>query len=396
MLSPSISRLILICCVLLTPAGFAFANAPVVVVSIEALSAEVETLETQLDDPQTLNRLIAIDDGLTVDQRPGIPAIRGRILNLLGGTGEESALEYVRRVFENQSEFRDEAAMALSLHSYRKPTNLQDWRFLIRSLTVTRGEQTVSVMKALLRYRQRATNSHWIKRVLLQTEQLNEQQRPVAIELLGHWTGLNESDPETAMKADLAFYQNWYAQKWPEEQPATWPEEPETQRWKYAPLLKTLDQTIYSADLLEQGKAVYEKASCAKCHVKGDIGQNFGPDLSGIGALRQRSELLEGILYPSLEIHEDYPTVTVLSKDGKTISGLLSAGEPGSVKIVDPKGKATLIAQSEIEEIQTSSVSNMPAGGLEQLTEQEIIALFAFLQHQENSKKPFHGESQDQ
>lgn len=368
---------------------------------LQGLKLETEKLSLTLNEQSSRHRLIAIDYELSESRSDAISKQRGKILRLLAKTEDEDAIQYLRTVFETDTEHRDEAAYALSEYAQIKPSDLHIWRFLIRSLTVVEGDQAVSVLKALARYRQRATNSRWIRRVILIGLRLPENDRPAAIKLLQHWTGINE---KTSLKSDasqtettpslekeiLKRYQNWFRTKWPDELDPSWPEVPRQSRWTYEILSKRVLPLVFTKENIEKGKAVYHKANCVKCHKKGDIGENFGPDLSDISGLRQRKEILEAILFPNLELNEDYPSVTVLTVSGKTYSGLMSAGKQGSLQIIDAQGKTKQIKQDDVESITPSKQSNMPAAALESLTFEEICDLLAYLEHRINPQRPYH------
>ncbi len=358
--------------------------------SIAELRQEVAGLAESLGERQTRQRLIAIDDSLVGQFSAEVRALRASMLKMLGDAGEDEDLWYLRSVFESDTEFRDEAAHGLSLAAIKSPNDLQDWRFLIRSLPMLEGEQAVSVMKALLRFRQRATNSHWIRRVILLGLKLPEEQQQVAIDLLRHWSGMQATESNGEQRTTLASYQEWYRQKWPEEPTPEWPTEPAEGRWTYRKTKDLLETAAFSAEQVQQGREVYVKTNCSKCHIKGNLGTAQGPNLSDIAAMRQRKELLEAILFPSLELHEDFPSATVVTLSGKILTGLMSAEKDGNVRIVDINGQAQTVARNEIEQLLPSLVSNMPTGALEPLSTEELLALFAFLEFRENPQKPYH------
>jgi len=364
--------------------------------NLPELMRESDELAGQLDDENARHRLIAIDYELAEYRSSEISKLREKVLRLLAKSEDEDAIQYIRTVFETDTEHRDEAAYALSEYAIQKPSNLAIWRFLIRSLTVVEGEQAVSVLKALNRYRQRATNPRWIRRVILIGLHLPEADKVVAIKLLQHWTAVcvtrlqKKTEAEIANCKILARYQDWFRKKMPDELDPSWPKLPENSRWTYEKLKTELAPLVFNKENVIRGKAVYVKASCAKCHRKGDVGEKLGPDLSDIFGLRQRKELLEAILFPNLELNEDYPSVTVLTTSGKTYSGLLSAGKRGAVSIIDSQGKTITINKDDIESISASQQSNMPAGALQPLTFQEICDLIAFLEHRANPKRPYH------
>jgi len=358
---------------------------------LQTLQAEVASLADEEDQTGTVSRLIAIDYDLSDRLSAEVAQLREQVLCQLAKTGDESAIQYIRSVFERSPEFQDEAAHALALYAVNVPRDLQDWRFLTRSLSVVQDDQAVAVMQALARYRQRATNSRWLRRVILLGQTLPKEQQPVAIELLGHWTGQATSDPDFHEKATLDDYAQWFASHYPDEPSARWPESTSDTKWTFEELLAKLETRSFTEQEIAAGRKLYETAKCADCHVKGDLGKNLAPDLSNMGASRQRREIIEGTIWPSLEIHEDYPVVNVVTKTGKVLTGLMAAGPgPETLKVIDSAGKETLIERSEVEEFGPAAVSNMPARLLESLNEAEVIALFAFVTTPENPSRLFH------
>ena len=359
------------------------------------LETETDQLASRLDQRDARRRLIAIDDELSGHRDPEVSRLREKVLCLLARSLDKNAIQYIRTVFETDTEHRDEAAYALSLYAIQKPSDLAIWRFLIRSLTVVEGDQAVSVMKALTRYRQRATNPRWIRRIILIGLRLPESDQGVSIRLLQHCTNVRPAEL-LKMKAKatnceiLSAYQNWFRKKWPNELDPAWPKLPEKSRWRYEELKKKLAPLVFDKENVKRGKTVYQKAGCAKCHRKGDVGENLGPDLSDIAGLRQRKELLEAILFPNLELNEDYPSVTVLTTSGKTYSGLMSVGKAGVVQIIDSEGKKSSIEKGDIESISPSRQSNMPVGTLDPLSFQEICDLIAFVELRANSPQAYH------
>ncbi len=367
-----------------------------VIPDLPKLKLETEELANHLDEENARHRLIAIDYELSEHRGPEISKLREKVLRVLAKSEDTDAIQYIRTVFETDTEHRDEAAYALSEYAIQKPFNLPIWRFLIRSLTVVEGQQAVSVLKALKRYRQRATNPRWVRRVILIGLHLPETDKAAAVQLLEHWTAVparrfqKKSDSKPTSSQTLSQYQSWFRKKWPTELDPSWPKLPENSRWTYEKLKTDLAPLVFNKENVTRGKTVFIKASCSKCHRKGETGEKLGPDLSDIFGLRQRKELLEAILFPNLELNEDYPTVTVLTTSGKTYSGLLSAGEKGAVSIIDSQGKTISIEKQQIESISPSKQSNMPAGALEPLSFQEISDLIAFLEHRANPKRAYH------
>jgi len=122
------------------------------------------------------------------------------------------------------------------------------------------------------------------------------------------------------------------------------------------------------------------KASCGACHEIGYRGGNIGPDLSRVGSIRSRRDLLEAILYPSVSFVRSYEPVMVLTRDGEVVNGLLTEENAEGVTVIMAADQRRRIDAQEIEEIRPGKTSVMP-GGLEQvLTIQELSDLIALLE----------------
>lgn len=122
------------------------------------------------------------------------------------------------------------------------------------------------------------------------------------------------------------------------------------------------------------------KASCGACHEIGYRGGNIGPDLSRIGSIRSRRDLLEAILYPSVSFVRSYEPVVVLTRDGEVINGLLTEEDADGVTVIMAADQRRRLGAEEIEEIRPGKTSVMP-GGLEQvLSIQELSDLVSLLE----------------
>jgi putative heme-binding domain-containing protein len=127
----------------------------------------------------------------------------------------------------------------------------------------------------------------------------------------------------------------------------------------------------------ENGWLVYQRV-CGQCHVLHDRGYEVGPSLTtnGRGSFTQ---LLSNVLDPSLVIGNAYQAYTVLTTDGRVITGLLAEDSPAKLVLKIQGGKLESIPKDEIEEAKVSSKSLMPEGLESQMTAQELADLFALL-----------------
>ena len=361
------------------------------------LAAEADEQLARPAEEIDLIRLIQLDLQLSDVDESQADAVSRKILRTLAISQNANAMEHVRSVFENEPERRSMASWALSEATSKRPTDLQDWRYMVRSLPVATVDDAPGILKALQRYRNRADKPYWVRQVILIGLRLPEDQHVAALGLLKHWTAV-PARTDAKQNLDLADYQAWFAKVYPEQPAAELPKDPENRRWTWANLEPELQHLHVSPELFTAGKAAYEKAACPRCHKRGDIGTAFGPDLTSLGWRRQRNEILQALLYPSHELNEEYPTVTVELKDGRTISGMMSAGTKETLVVVSlsadqPNGALHReeFARADVVEIKNQNVSSMPEGTLEPLSLDEIKALFVFLTSVDGVPRP-HGD----
>jgi putative membrane-bound dehydrogenase-like protein len=132
---------------------------------------------------------------------------------------------------------------------------------------------------------------------------------------------------------------------------------------------------------IRRGQAVFQsaKAACFVCHAIGYRGGNVGPDLTHIGRVRTERDLLESILFPSASFVRSYEPVLVTTKNGKQINGLIRKDSADEIVLATGANQEERIARADIEDIQPSKISIMPAGLDQQLTPSDLADLVAFL-----------------
>jgi putative heme-binding domain-containing protein len=118
---------------------------------------------------------------------------------------------------------------------------------------------------------------------------------------------------------------------------------------------------------------------CGGCHRIGDRGTPVGPDLSTIGKLRSREDLLDSLLEPSRRIEPKHATYVAATADGVSLTGLLVKRDEKWVILRDNKGKEIVLAAKDVEDLRPSRLSLMPDGQLADLTAQEAADLIQYL-----------------
>jgi len=118
---------------------------------------------------------------------------------------------------------------------------------------------------------------------------------------------------------------------------------------------------------------------CSACHAYDGRGAGVGPDLAPVNTLPLR-RLVESIVQPSRDIAPQYVPWSLVTDDGQVFSGLLVGVDPQNREIyVDAQRRQLRVAPEAIEARQQQSISIMPEGLLDTLTDQEVRDLFALL-----------------
>jgi putative heme-binding domain-containing protein len=132
---------------------------------------------------------------------------------------------------------------------------------------------------------------------------------------------------------------------------------------------------------VRRGQLVFNssKTQCIACHKVGYVGGTIGPDLTRIGSIRAERDLLESIVFPSASFVRSYEPMRVLTTDDRTFNGIIKRDTPDEIVIVVAADKEERIARADIASISPSTVSLMPGGLDQQLSQQELADLIAFL-----------------
>ncbi len=128
------------------------------------------------------------------------------------------------------------------------------------------------------------------------------------------------------------------------------------------------------------GEAVYRRndLQCTSCHAIAGAGGRVGPDLVSIGASAPDDYLLESIIAPNAKVKENFHSTIILDVDGQVTSGIPIREDAQTLVIRTQKDEIRSIAKTEIDQ-RRAGRSLMPDGGVDGLTETEIIHLVRFL-----------------
>lgn len=131
----------------------------------------------------------------------------------------------------------------------------------------------------------------------------------------------------------------------------------------------------------ENGRSLYFSAKCAACHRLQGLGGAIGPDLTSVRNKFDDRYLAEAIVEPSKNISDQYGSSRVLTADGDVLTGLVVEQDNGDLLVypVDENAKSIRVAADDIEQIDASKLSQMPAGLLDRLNAEEVRDLMAYI-----------------
>lgn len=129
----------------------------------------------------------------------------------------------------------------------------------------------------------------------------------------------------------------------------------------------------------QRGREVFQK-NCVTCHRVGDLGVNVAPDISDTRT-KKPEQLLLDILDPNRAIDANYFAYAVVTKDGKTESGVIASESSNSITLKQPEGKVLTLLRSDIEELRNTGLSLMPVGVEKNINQQQMADLIFWLKN---------------
>ena len=141
----------------------------------------------------------------------------------------------------------------------------------------------------------------------------------------------------------------------------------------------------------KKGRNLYHATSCSKCHRIGGEGGAIGPDLSTAAKKFSVSDMLDSIIEPSKAISDQYGSHQVLTVDGTVLVGrTVEIGDEYYVYTADTNAKPIILKKKDVEQIAPSKLSQMPAGLVDTLNQEELKDLIAYLMASGDQKAKFY------
>ena len=165
------------------------------------------------------------------------------------------------------------------------------------------------------------------------------------------------------------------------QQVAVAPPRPFVKKWTLEELTAMVESGLKGRDY-DRGRTLFAAANCFACHRFAGEGGSNGPDLTGLAGRFSAKDLLESVVDPSKVISDQYAAVIIRTEDGQTVTGRIVNLHGDTLHIntdmLNPSGQIN-INRKQIEAMQPSKTSMMPAGLLDTLKEDEVQDLLAFL-----------------
>jgi cytochrome c oxidase cbb3-type subunit III len=134
----------------------------------------------------------------------------------------------------------------------------------------------------------------------------------------------------------------------------------------------------------------YGDANCSSCHMVGGKGGRLGPDLSGIGGARTPDYIVDSVRNPSRrlaaglieatkEFPQEYEKVTVVTSEGREITGVTLNEDSFSVQLMDTNEELLFFEKDSLRSFKKSRASLMPPYKASLLSDKDLEDIVAYL-----------------
>ena len=159
------------------------------------------------------------------------------------------------------------------------------------------------------------------------------------------------------------------------------PPRPFVKKWTLEEVVPLVEKGLKGRDY-DRGRTLFGAANCFACHRFNNEGGANGPDLTGLAGRFSARDLLESIVEPSKVISDQYASVVIRTKDGQVHTGRIVNLKVDTYLVntdMLKPGVTEAIDRNNIDVMQPSKTSMMPAGLLDTLHDDEVLDLMAFL-----------------
>jgi len=130
----------------------------------------------------------------------------------------------------------------------------------------------------------------------------------------------------------------------------------------------------------QNGKAIFfGLARCSECHLAAGAGGFIASDLSSYGRSRPVEEIREAIIKPNQPSNGSRGTVTIETRAGQTLTGVLRNEDNFSLQLQSLDGAFHLLMKSDVASVKRDSNSLMPPDYGSTLSAGDLNDLVSFL-----------------
>jgi len=129
----------------------------------------------------------------------------------------------------------------------------------------------------------------------------------------------------------------------------------------------------------KRGRAIFEK-NCANCHRIGSLGVDIGPDIAD-SRTRTPQYLLTNILDPNRAVDANYFSVTAITVEGKSVTGLVASESGSSITLRQAEARTVTLLRDDIDELKSDGISLMPVGLEKTINKQQMADLISFIKN---------------
>jgi putative heme-binding domain-containing protein len=127
----------------------------------------------------------------------------------------------------------------------------------------------------------------------------------------------------------------------------------------------------------DRGRIVFRR-ECSKCHRLEGVGYDLGLPLKAIKD-RGREGILLNVLDPNRNVNPQYANYVVVTDDGLSITGMITAETANSITLRRAEGESDTVLRVKIDELVDTGMSIMPEGLEKRLTKQDMADLLEYL-----------------
>ncbi|MEM7455234.1 MAG: heme-binding protein [Planctomycetota bacterium] len=342
-------------------------------------------LPQTLDD-ETVQWIIEADRELAQNQDEDSKQARLGVIAVLAQSGNETGMDHLRSLWREEPDRRSDLSIGLA----QQPEG-RNWAYLVSSLPVLDDMTGSEIVGKLSEVNRRPRDAEHYRQVILLGYRLRSSGAEDVTALLEHWTGEIQEPVSDDWEAALDYWKGWFKKQWPEEAAISNIDTETDGRYSVEDVLSALEAGASGSPL--NGRSVFARAQCGNCHRCGSEGTPSGPDLTSIASRFTDREIIQSIIHPSVVVSDQYRARTVMTDDGRLITGMAIRDGDGSWLITDSKGDRVRVQEYEVEAVKESEISSMPTHLIDDLTMAEIADLLSFLksgdrQAQQNPGQP--------